>query len=146
MICDAHVHVGTFGFEDIPPEASPRFVADLLCKCQVSEFIFSSLSAQCNASIKDIECEARATKKAFGDGAHAFLWLTGRFYDADPELKVLDSRIWEGVKLHEKEMPWIKERPDDFDRILSILEERCVPDEVLSEESDSRHATPCRNR
>ncbi len=130
MICDAHVHVGTFGVEDMPPEASPRFVADLLCKSQVSEFIFSSLSAQYNASVKDIEREAAETKKAFGDGAHAFLWLTGRFYDADSELKVLNSRIWEGVKLHEKETPWIKERPNDFDRILSILEERCVPVQI----------------
>lgn len=141
MICDAHVHVGTPGLGDIPQEASPRFVADLLRKCGVREFLFSSLSAQFGASIGEIGQEATEVNKAFGDGAHAFLWLVGRYYDADPKLGTLDSGVWEGVKLHGKETPWVKERPRDFDRILAICEERGVPVQIHA--GDDAGCRPC---
>ena len=126
-ICDAHVHVGTPGFGDIPPEADPHFVANLFRRCRVDEFVFSSLSAQFGSPVGVLEREAVETKEAFGEGAHAFYWLAGRFYDADPDLKTLDSALWEGVKLHEKETTWVRDRPKDLDRILSLLEERGVP-------------------
>ena len=136
MICDAHVHVGTPGIGDIPPEASPRFVAGLLKTCSVEEFIFSSLGAQMGTPFEAVERDAVETRKAFGAGAHAFLWLTGRFYDADQGLKALDSGIWEGVKLHERETPWVEERPKDFERILCILEERSLPIQVHAGEDE----------
>ena len=126
-ICDAHVHVGTPLNGDIPPEASPRFVADLLKTCGINEFIFSSLDSQMGSPFEVVEKSAIETKAAFGPGAHAFYWLAGCFYDADSDLKALDSGIWDGVKLHEKETPWVKELPRDLDRILSLLEERDIP-------------------
>ncbi len=127
MICDVHVHVGHPGGGRLPPEASPGFVAGLLKTCGVDEFIFSSLDSQLGAPFGVVEREAVETKAAFGEGAHAFLWLTGRFFDADPELKMLDSGLWEGVKLHGKETPWLEDRPGDLERILSVLEERGLP-------------------
>ena len=83
-----------------------------------------------------IVCETKAARHeliyqlvvdAFGKGAHPFYWVTGAFFDADPDFKVLDSGIWEGVKIHELETPWVKTRPEDLERVLSILEERNVP-------------------
>lgn len=127
MICDAHVHVGDLGDDRTAREFKPAEIAAILKAHGVSEFIFSSMNAQKGLPFEVIERDAVETKEAFGDGAHAFLWLAGRFYDADPELKALDSGIWDGVKLHEKETPWVKERPQDLDRILAILEERGIP-------------------
>ena len=49
------------------------------------------------------------------------------WYDDDPDFKILDRGLFEGVKIHELETPWVKERPKDLDRILSVLEERDVP-------------------
>lgn len=83
-----------------------------------------------------VEREALETKDAFGAGAHAFLWLTGRYYDADPNMKALDSGIWEGVKLHERETAWVKERPRDFERILCILEEHGLPLQIHGGEDE----------
>jgi predicted TIM-barrel fold metal-dependent hydrolase len=136
MICDAHVHVGTAPDGALPAEASPRFVAGLLKTCGIAEFVFSSLGAQMGQPLSRIERDAAETREAFGAGAHAFLWLTGRFFDADPGLKALDSGIWEGVKLHEKETPWVKERPGDLERILRILEERGLPVQLHAGEDD----------
>lgn len=53
----------------------------------------------------------------------------GRFYrtTGDEKFKILDNGLFEGVKIHELETPWVKERPKDLERILSVLEERDVP-------------------
>jgi len=134
MICDAHIHVGwyyrmtdatTFDRSDFYYE--PKVAADVLKRCGVDEFIFSSISCQRHVTIADVEREARETQAAFGTGAHPFYWVTGPFYDDDPDFKVLDKGLFEGVKIHELETPWVKERPKDLDRILSVLEERNVP-------------------
>ena len=134
MICDAHIHVGryyrltnpeTFDRSDFYYE--PRVIAETLKRCGVDEFIFSSISCQRHVSIADVEREARETQAAFGSGAHPFYWVTGPFYDDDPDFKILDNGLFEGVKIHELETPWVKERPKDLDRILSVLEERDVP-------------------
>lgn len=127
MICDAHVHVGRVGDLRTPRKYPPAEIAGILKEHGVSEFFFSSMNSQAGLPFTRIEKDATDTIDAFGFGAHAFYWLAGRFYDADPELKALDSGIWDGVKLHELETPWVKERPNDLDRILSILEERDVP-------------------
>ena len=134
MICDAHIHVGryyrmtdaaTFDRSDFYYE--PKVVADVLKRCGVDEFIFSSISCQRHVTIAEVEREARETQEVFGSGAHPFYWVTGPFYDVDPDFKILDNGLFEGVKIHELETPWVKERPKDLERILSVLEERDVP-------------------
>lgn len=127
MVCDAHVHVGAIGDARTRRAFEPSEIVAVLREHGVSEFIFSSMNSQAGSPFGKIEQDAVETKEAFGTGAHAFYWLAGRFYDDDPELKALDSGLWEGVKLHELETPWVKTRPGDLDRILSILEERDVP-------------------
>ena len=142
-ICDAHVHVGMF-YRLRNPETydrgdfyyEPKLLAEVLKSCGVSEFIFSSVSCQRHVSVGEIAREARETKAAFGADAHPFFWVTGQFYDADPDFKVLDSGLWDGVKIHELETPWVKERPKDLERILSLLEERDVPVQFHSGEDE----------
>ena len=106
---------------------TPKVVANVLKHCGVDEFIFSSISCQRHVTIAEVEREARETQAAFGPGAHPFYWVTGPFYDADPDFKILDKGLFAGVKIHELETPWVKERPKDLDRILSVLEDRDVP-------------------
>lgn len=127
LICDAHVHVGRIGDGRTRRAFEPVEIVEILKAHGVSEFIFSSMNSQSGASMDKIVQDAIETQTAFGRGAHAFYWLAGRFYDEDPDLKALDNEIWDGVKLHELETPWVKKRPKDLDRILSILEERDIP-------------------
>ena len=134
MICDAHIHVGRYyrimnsaTFERNDFYYEPKVVAEVLKHCGVDEFIFSSISCQHHVTVADVEREALETQAAFGVGAHPFFWVTGHFYDDDPGLTILDLGLFEGVKIHELETPWVKERPKDLDRMLSILEERNVP-------------------
>lgn len=129
MICDAHVHVGYFGrlgYEE-PFYYSPRRISSILKRCGVDEFIFSSSSALFGYSeTTAVHAEAAELKRCFGKGAHAFCWISGEMYDADRNLTFLENGIYDGVKLHELETKWSK-RPADFDRIMSILEERKIP-------------------
>ncbi len=134
MICDAHIHVGryyrmtdaaTFDRSDFYYE--PKVVVDVLKRCGVDEFIFSPMALQDVVPREEVEREARETQEVFGPGAHPFYWVTGPFYDADPDFKILDHGLFEGVKIHELETPWVKERPKDLERMLSVLEERNVP-------------------
>ena len=142
MICDAHIHVGryyrmtdaaTFDRSDFYYE--PKVVADVLKRCGVDEFIFSPVALQNVVPREEVEREARETQEVFGPGAHPFYWVTGPFYDADPDFKILDHGLFEGVKIHELETPWVKERPKDLERILSVLEERNVPVQFHSGEA-----------
>ena len=134
MICDAHIHVGRY-YRLVDAETldrsdfyyEPKVVADVLKRCGVDDFIFSSISCQRHISIAEVEREASETQATFGHGAHPFYWVTGLFYDADPDFKILDKGLFEVVKIHELETPWVKERPRDLDRILSVLEEHDVP-------------------
>ncbi len=134
MIGDAHVHVGWFyrltnpdTFDRSEFYYEPKVVAETLKACGVDEFIFSPMALQDVVPQDEIVRQAQETQAAFGAGAHPFFWVTGPFYDADPDFKVLDSGLWEGVKIHELETPWVKKRPKDLERILSVLEERNVP-------------------
>ena len=143
MICDAHVHVGRFyrltdaaTFDRSDFYYEPKVVADVLKRCGVDEFIFSSISSQRHVTIPEVEREAHETKEAFGPGAHPFYWVTGPFYDADPDFKILEKGLFEGVKIHELETPWVKECPKDLERILSVLEERDVPVQFHSGEDE----------
>ena len=138
MICDAHVHVGWYyrsnGGEEngkgLDCYYSPQLISNILKASGVEEFIFSSLSCQCQDAIDIVEQEALEVVAIFGEGAHPFYWCTGALYDFDPYFKVLDKGIWQGVKIHELETPWVKKRPRDLDRMLSVLEERNVPVQI----------------
>ena len=143
MICDAHIHVGRYyrlanpeTFERSDFYYEPKVVAEVLKRCEVDDFIFSSISCQRHVTIAEVEREARETQAAFGLGAHPFYWVTGPFYDDDPDFKILDKGLFEGVKIHELETPSVKERPKDLDRILSVLEERDVPVQFHSGENE----------
>ena len=143
MSCDSHVHVGRYyrmvnaaEFERGDFYYEPKVVVDTLKRCGVDEFIFSSISCQRQVPLSEVEREAHETQAAFGPGAHPFYWVTGPFYDEDPDFKILDGRLFEGVKIHELETPWVKERPKDLERILSILEERDIPVQFHSGEGD----------
>ena len=143
QFCDAHIHVGRYyrmknaeAFDRDDYYYEPKLMAEVLKACGVSEFIFSSISSQRHASVEDVKREARETCATFGPGAHPFYWVTGPFYDNDPDFKILDEGLFEGVKIHELETPWVKERPKDLDRMLSVLEERNAPVQFHSGEDE----------
>ena len=127
MICDAHVHVGyydRFGCDE-PFYWSPRKVAGVLARCGVGDFIVSSTNAQvAGISRADILREAREMRFRAGARAHQFYWLSGRLYDEDPALSFLDTGLFEGLKFHELETPWMQRRRKDLLRILSAADER----------------------
>ena len=127
---DAHVHVGYYsrlGSRE-PFYYSPRRVAGLLHRCGVEGFIVSSTCAQVTCiPLADVLREAREMKRVAGAHAHQFFWLAGRFYDDDRNLKVLDTGLFEGLKLHELETPWMGARRRDLERVLAIAEERGAP-------------------
>ena len=130
MICDAHVHVGYYTrFErDEPFYWSPRKVAGVLARCGVREFIVSSTNAQVSGiSRADILREAREMRLRADARVHQFYWLSGRLYDEDPRLSFLDTGLFEGLKFHELETPWMQWRKDDLLRVLAIAEERRLP-------------------
>lgn len=130
MICDAHVHMGYYSRKGCrePFYYSPRRVAGVLHRCGVEDFIVSSTCAQVTCiPLADILREAREMKRVAGGQAHQFFWLAGRFYDDDRNLKVLDMGLFEGLKLHELETPWMGARRRDLERVLAIAEERRLP-------------------
>lgn len=133
MLCDAHVHVGyypKFGSKELC-YYSPRRICGVLNRCGGGDFIVSSTCSQI-ASIKigDIVREAREVKRIAGRKAHIFFWLSGHLYDEDRELKWLDAGLFEGVKVHECETPWMEERFADLCRILGRVEERGLPVQI----------------
>ena len=100
----------------------------MLDRCSVSEFIASSTCAQVEEiSIVDIVREAREMKRIAGERAHIFFWLSGHLYDQDPEMKWLESGMFEGIKLHEGETPWMRYRKKALRKILSVASERNHP-------------------
>ena len=127
MIFDAHVHIGYYprkGCEK-PFYYSPRRIAGILDRCGVGEFVVSSTCAQIEEiSIADIVREALELKRHAGNRAHAFFWLSGHLYDEDPAMKWLKTGLFEGVKLHEGETPWMKCRKKALRKILSVAAER----------------------
>ena len=130
MICDAHVHVGYYNRlgHDKPFYWSPRKVAGVLIRCGVSEFIVSSTNAQVEGiSREDILREGREMRLRAGAAAHQFYWLSGRLYDEDRNLSFLDTGLFEGLKFHELETPWMQRRKKDLLRILAVANERHLP-------------------
>ena len=127
MLCDAHIHVGYYsrkGREE-PFYYSPRRVVGVLNRCGVDEFIVSSTCAQVEGiGIADIVREAREVKRLAGQRAHIFFWLSGHLYDEDPEMCWLNLGLYDGIKFHEGETPWMQRRQKDLRRVLSVANER----------------------
>ena len=144
MICDAHIHIGWYYRCEFCPDTcirvehyyAPKDIASVMKSAGVSQFIFSSISCQKRVPTRVVEDEAFEMVSAFGSGAHPFFWVSKEYYDKDPNLKVLNSGIWEGVKIHELETPWVKKYPRSLNRILSLLEERDMPVQFHTGEDD----------
>ena len=124
---DAHVHVGYYsrkGYRE-PFYYSPRRVIGVLKRCGVEEFIISSTCAQvAEIGIRDILREAREVRRIAGKRAHQYFWLSGHLYDEDPEMRWMDSGLYEGIKFHEGETKWMTERQHDLRHILDIAQAR----------------------
>ena len=123
MICDAHVHMGYWPKDGEWLYCSPRRVANVMRRCGADEWIVSSTTAQVESvRAVDLLREMKELKRIAGQRTHCFYWLTGRMYDFDRDLSFLMCDIFEGVKFHEEETSWVRERPAELDRILGILE------------------------
>ena len=124
---DAHVHVGYYsrkGYRE-PFYYSPRRVIGVLNRCGVEEFIISSTCAQvAEIGIRDILREAREVRRIAGIRAHQYFWLSGHLYDEDPEMRWMDSGLYEGIKFHEGETKWMTDRQHDLRHILDIAQAR----------------------
>ena len=137
---DAHVHMGyypRFGCKE-PFYYSPRRVFGVLARCGISEFIVSTTNSQLACiTLNDIIREAREMRRIAGAMAHQLLWVSGRILDEDPLLASLDAsvrprgrcsdgeiRLYEGVKLHGVETPWMTSRKSDLRRVLDAAAER----------------------
>lgn len=130
MICDAHVHMGWYARlgHETPFYYSPRRIAGVLARCGVDRFIVSSTCAQVEGiGIADIVREAREMKRIAGRRAHVFFWLSGRLYDEDPAMRWMDSGLFDGIKLHGGETPWLLRRRAELRRILSAAERHGWP-------------------
>lgn len=127
---DAHVHMGYFPRINHSSLMyySPRRIVGILNRCGVDEFIVSSTSAQVDAiRLSDIIFEAEELKRLAGRRAHVFFWLSWNLYKQDRELEWMSSGMFDGVKLHEKETPWLSAHKKELALILAKLEERGVP-------------------
>lgn len=130
MLCDAHVHIGYYSRKGRrePFYYSPRRILGVLDRCGVDEFIVSSTCAQvAEIGVDAIFREAREMKRIAGGRAHLFFWLSGHLYDEDPEMSWLDMGLFEGVKLHEVETPWMERRRGNLNSVLAAAEKRNMP-------------------
>ena len=104
---------------------SPRRVLGVLERCGITEFIVSSTCAQVEEiGVDAIVREAREMKRLAGKRAHIFFWLSGHLYDEDRTMQWLETGLFDGIKLHEVETPWMKGRKKDLRRILSVAAAR----------------------
>ncbi len=127
---DAHIHMGYYprlGSEDLA-YYSPRRIVGILDRCDVDEFVVSSTSSQIDEiSFRDIIREAEEMKLRAGSRAHIFFWLSGRLYDEDRSMGWLSSGVFEGVKFHERETPWLGCRKSELKNILKRLSDLNLP-------------------
>ena len=128
--CDAHVHIGYYSRKSWrePFYYSPRRVLGVLDRCEVKDFIVSSTCAQMEClGIEAMVREAREMKRLAGRRAHVFFWLSGHLYDEDPQMGWMKLGMFEGIKLHEGETPWMQKRRKDVEKILSAAEMHDLP-------------------
>lgn len=144
MLADAHVHMGYYlraGYEE-PFYYSPRRIVGVLTRCGVDEFIVSSTCAQVHEiHIDDILRESKEMKRLAGSRAHLFFWLSGHLYDEDRDMRWLDTGLFEGIKLHDGETPWVGKRRGDLTHILSVANERKLS--VMFHSGISNDVRPC---
>ena len=126
---DAHVHLGWYSRKKTGLHYySPRRILGVLDRCGVDEFIVSSTTAQAiGATIDGVVSEAREMRRLAGSRAKIFYWLSGAFYEKDPELTALETGLFAGIKLHELEGHWVEKRPSALRRVLRIAQERGLP-------------------
>ena len=126
MIADAHVHVGWYNRRTGGVKYySPRRVVGVLKRCGVDEFVVSSTSAQAaGITAKGLMDEAREIKRIAGRRAHLFYWLTWKLYLKDRALGFLDSQLFDGVKFHELETPWMGRHRKELEVVLCEIERR----------------------
>ncbi len=148
MICDAHIHVGEWARlldeNDLakiePVYVSPKMLCAELKRQGVDEFIFSSTTVMKeDSTIDDLIFEAQEVKRIFGDGAHPFLWLSYRHWQQDKSLSLLDTTLFEGVKLHEKESHWVQSHSEELEDVLTSVEERGLPVQFHGGEDEGCH-------
>lgn len=127
---DAHVHMGYYQRKGFNEQFyySPRKVFGVLSRAGCQEFIVSSTCSQHNEiDLRALIREAAEMKRIAGGRAHIFFWLNSRDYQADHNLTVLGSGIFEGVKMHELVDSWMQKHSSDLRRILGVLQERRMP-------------------
>lgn len=130
MLCDAHVHMGYYSRKSWrePFYYSPRRVLGVLDRCEVKDFIVSSTCAQMEClGIEAMVREAREMKRLAGRRAHIFFWMSGHLYDEDRAMRWLETGLFDGIKLHEGETPWMQSRKDDLLRVVSFAAEKSLP-------------------
>ena len=66
-------------------------------------------------------------RRLAGKRAKIFYWLSGAFYEKDPNLTALETGLFDGIKLHELEGHWVEKRPEALRRVLRIAQERELP-------------------
>lgn len=126
---DAHVHLGWFAGKATGLRYySPRRILGVLDRCGVASFVISSTTAQAiGATIDGVISEAREMRRLAGARAKIFYWLSGAFYEKDPELTVLETGLFNGIKLHEREGHWVEKRPEALRRVLRVSAKRDLP-------------------
>lgn len=127
---DVHVHMGFFrriGRQSVW-YYSPRRIFGLVKRCGVKEFIVSSTSAQIKEiGIADMIAEAVEMKRVAGRLAHIFFWLSWHLFEEDRAMKWLNSGLFEGVKFHELETPWIGRYSKELMSVLGVIERHGLP-------------------
>ena len=61
--------------------------------------------------------EAREMRRLAGTRAKIFYWLSGAFYEKDPNLTALETGLFDGIKLHELAGRWVEKRPSALRRV-----------------------------
>lgn len=135
---DAHVHMGYFPRwgKTEPYYYSPRRIFGALTRAGVDEFIVSSTNAIWDVEGTSMHAEAREMKRWAGQRAHLFFWVSLRYLERDPCLVRLPEGLYEGVKLHGGESPWLQ-KPEQLMRVLSLARERAFPVQIHTGKSDN---------
>lgn len=128
MIADAHVHVGWFYCHRHGELRyfSPRRIAGIMERCGVEAFLISSTSAQADGITNEgLLAESNEVRRVMGRQCYQFLWVS---WDNRENLtSLLDSGLYAGIKLHEKEGGWLESHAMDLFRVLDCVRERGLP-------------------
>ncbi len=143
MLRDAHIHMGYYSRKgcDVPYYYSPRKIAGILNRCNIDRFIVSSTSAQMDGiTFGGLRHEAEEMMKRTKGKASIFLWVSGLLYEKKAICKEFESGLYTGIKLHENEGCWLRERNKDLMQILTIASDYRLP--VMFHSGKSEEASP----